>query len=174
MSELLHGRPQWVCRVRRSSTSSDGFVLLVTASTLGLPKLHDPTGSLCLAPPKARFLQPPVGPLAPVAPPVLQITAPDNDASAAAEPLLNTLLSYSQYDREQAAPRRRQSFYEPIGVHKLTTSAYSPCGNGGVDRVYHTMATIPAMICNERQNNWDAHLFPRCTRTHDKRLLPEW
>ena len=27
----------------------------------------------------------------------------------------------------------------PLGVHKLTTSAYSPSGNGGVERVYYTM-----------------------------------
>ena len=86
---LPQGRPQWVRRVRRSSASSEGFVSLVTASALGPPRLHDPTGSFCLAPPKAGLLQPPVGPLAPVAPPVLQIAAPDNDASAAAEPILN-------------------------------------------------------------------------------------
>ena len=107
---LSHGRPQWVRRDRRSSASSEGFVSLVTASALGPPRLHDSTGSLCLASPNAGLLQPPVGPLAPVASPVLQITAPDNDASAAAEPLLNTLLSNSHCDWEQAAPSRRQSF----------------------------------------------------------------
>ena len=36
----------------------------------------------------------------------------------------------------------------PLGVHKLTTSAYSPSGNGGVERVYRTMAK-QAMVCNE-------------------------
>ena len=107
---LSHGRSQWVCRVRRSSASFEGFVSLVTAPALGPPRLHDPTGSLCLASPNAGFLQPPVGPLAPVAPPFLQITAPDNDASAAAEPLSNTLLSYIHCDWEQAAPNRRQPF----------------------------------------------------------------
>ena len=110
---LSHGRPKWVRRirrVRRSSASSEGFVSLVTTSALGQPRLHDPTGSLCLAQPNAGLLQPPVGPLAPVASPVLQITAPDNDAGAAAEPLLNTLLSYNHCDWEQAAPSRRQSF----------------------------------------------------------------
>ena len=45
----------------------------------------------------------PVGPLTPAAPPVLQTTAaPGNDASAAAEHLSNTLLSYSHRDWEQA------------------------------------------------------------------------
>ena len=101
--------PQWVCRVRCASASSEGFVSLVTAFALGPPRLHDPTGSLCLALPKAG-LNPRVGPLAPVASPVLHITAPDNDASAAAEPLVNTLLSYSPCGWEQAAPSRRQLF----------------------------------------------------------------
>ena len=32
----------------------------------------------------------------------------------------------------------------PLGVHKLTTSTYSLSGNGGVERVYHTMAKILA------------------------------
>ena len=64
--------------------------------------------------------------------------------------------------------------YKLIVVHKLTTSAYSPSGNGGVERVYNTMATILAMVGNELQNDWDAHLSPRCTQTHDKRLLSEW
>ena len=38
----------------------------------------------------------------PAAPPVLQTTAPDNDTSIAAEPLSNTLLSYSLHGWEQA------------------------------------------------------------------------
>ena len=46
----------------------------------------------------------------------------------------------------------------PLDVHKLTTSAYSPRGNGGVERVYHTMEK-QAMVCNEHQHDWDAHLF---------------
>ena len=47
----------------------------------------------------------------------------------------------------------------PLGVHKLTTNAYSPSGNGGVERVYHIMAKILAMVCSEHQHDWDAHLF---------------
>ena len=46
----------------------------------------------------------------------------------------------------------------PLGVHKLTTGAYSPSGNGGVDCVDHTMAKILAMVCNEHQSVWGAHL----------------
>ena len=35
---------------------------------------------------------------------------------------------------------------------------YSPSGNSGVERVYHTMAKKLATVCNEQQNDWDAHL----------------
>ena len=46
----------------------------------------------------------------------------------------------------------------PLGVHKLMTSVSFSSGNGGVERVYHTMAKVLAMVCNEHQNDWDAHL----------------
>ena len=42
-----------------------------------------------------------------------------------------------------------------LGIHKLTTNAYHPSGNGGVERVNHTMAQMLAMVCNEHQNDWD-------------------
>ena len=45
-----------------------------------------------------------------------------------------------------------------LGIHKLTTRFYPPSGNGGVERVNHTMAQMLAMVCNEHQNDWDAHL----------------
>ena len=48
--------------------------------------------------------------------------------------------------------------YKLMGIHKLTTSAYHLSGNGGVERVNHTMAQMLAMVCNEHQNDWDAHL----------------
>ena len=48
--------------------------------------------------------------------------------------------------------------YKLLVAHKLTTSAYHPSGNGGVERVNHTMAPMLAMVCNEHQNDWDAHL----------------
>ena len=47
--------------------------------------------------------------------------------------------------------------YKLLGVHKLTTSAYHPSGNVGVERVNHTMAQMLAIVCNEHQNDWDAH-----------------
>ena len=48
--------------------------------------------------------------------------------------------------------------YKFLGVHKLTTSAYHPSGNGGVESVNHTMAQMLPMVCNEHQNDWFAHL----------------
>ena len=48
--------------------------------------------------------------------------------------------------------------YKLLGIHKLKTSVYYPSGNGGVERVNHTMAQILAMVCNEHQNDWDVHL----------------
>ena len=134
---LSHGRPQWVRRVRRSSASSKGFVSLVTASALGPPRLHDPTGSLCLTPPNTGLFQPPLGPLAPVAFPVLQITAPDNDDGAAAEPLSNTLLCYNHCDWEQAAPSRRQPFTK-LSLYTNSRQAPTPRVVTVVSNVYIT------------------------------------
>ena len=48
--------------------------------------------------------------------------------------------------------------YKLLGKHKLTTSAYHPSGNGSIERVNHTMAQTLAMVCNEHQNDWDAHV----------------
>ena len=48
---LPHDRPQGVRHVRRSSASSEGPALIVTASALGPPRLRDPTWLPCLAPP---------------------------------------------------------------------------------------------------------------------------
>ena len=36
--------------------------------------------------------------------------------------------------------------YKLLSVHKLTTSAYHPSGNGGVERVNHTLAEMLAMV----------------------------
>ena len=47
--------------------------------------------------------------------------------------------------------------YKLLGVHKLTTSAYHPSGNRGDQRLNHIMAQMLAMVCNEHQNDWDAH-----------------
>ena len=58
----------------------------------------------------------------------------------------------------QFCPRLATTVYKLLGIHKLTTSAYHPSGNGGVERVNHTMAQMLAMVCNEHQNDWDVHL----------------
>ena len=49
--------------------------------------------------------------------------------------------------------------YKLLDIHKLTTSAYHPSGNGSVGRVNHTMAQMLAMVCNELQYDWDVHLL---------------
>ena len=41
---------------------------------------------------------------------------------------------------------------------QLAISVYHPRGNGGVKCANHTMAQRLAMVCNEHQNDWDAHL----------------
>ena len=58
----------------------------------------------------------------------------------------------------QFCARLATAVYKLLGIHKLTTSAYHPSGNGGVERVNHTMAQMLAMVCNEHQNDWDVHL----------------
>ena len=42
--------------------------------------------------------------------------------------------------------------HELVGVRKIATSSYHPTGNGGMERVNHTMVQMLAMIVNERQN----------------------
>ena len=43
-------------------------------------------------------------------------------------------------------------------MRKILASSYHPNDNGGVERVNHTMAQMLAMVVNERQDDWDAHL----------------
>ena len=58
----------------------------------------------------------------------------------------------------QFCARLATAVYKLLGIHKLTTSAYHPSGNGGVDRVNHTMTQMLAMVCDEHQNDWDVYL----------------
>ena len=51
----------------------------------------------------------------------------------------------------QFCARLATTVYKLLGIHKLTTSAYHPSGNGGVERVNYTVAQMFAMVCNERQ-----------------------
>ena len=43
-------------------------------------------------------------------------------------------------------------------MQKIATSAYHPNGNGGVERVYHTMSQMLAMVVNEMQDDGDVHV----------------
>ena len=54
----------------------------------------------------------------------------------------------------QFCSKLSHAIYKLHGVRKIT-SFYHRNGNGGVERVNHTMAQ---MLVNERQDNWDAHL----------------
>ena len=40
-----------------------------------------------------------------------------------------------------------------VAVRKLVTSSYHSNGNGGVDRVNHTMAQMLAVVINNRKND---------------------
>lgn len=48
--------------------------------------------------------------------------------------------------------------YARLAIRKVATSSCHPKGNGGVERVNHTMAQMLAMVVNERQDDWDVHL----------------
>ena len=58
----------------------------------------------------------------------------------------------------QFCARLATAVYKLLGIRKLTTSAYHPSGNGGVERINHIMAQRLARLCNEHQNDWDVHL----------------
>ena len=45
-----------------------------------------------------------------------------------------------------------------LGIRKLTTSTYHAMGNGGTERLNHTMAQMLSMVVNERQDDWDKQL----------------
>ena len=42
-----------------------------------------------------------------------------------------------------------------LGMRKVATSFYHPDGDGGVERVKHTMPQILAMVVYEQQDDWD-------------------
>ena len=58
----------------------------------------------------------------------------------------------------QFCSKLSQAVYQLLGVRKLATSSYHPNGNGGVERVNHTMTQILAMVFNELQYDWDLKL----------------
>ena len=95
---LPHGRPQWACRVCRSSASYEGLVLPP-------PRLARLGSMIPLGRHTSHRLTPPPNPhfdhSLPAAPPVLQTTAPDHDANARAGDLSNMLLSHRDWEQAQ-------------------------------------------------------------------------
>ena len=65
-----------------------------------------------------------------------------------------------------------QAIYKLLGVRKISTSSYHPHGNGGVERVNHTMAQMLAMLLNELQNNWMSSFLTSNWRTTIRSALP--
>ena len=53
----------------------------------------------------------------------------------------------------QFCSKLSHAVYTILGVRKIATSSYHPNDNGGVERVNHTMAQMPAMVVNKLQNN---------------------
>lgn len=45
-----------------------------------------------------------------------------------------------------------------LKVRRITTIAYHPNGNGGIERVNHTMAQMLSVVVSERQDDWELHL----------------
>ena len=92
---------------------------------------------------------------------MVAVTAAEFTAEGTANILVNaSFLSggshqpcYQITDSNSAHNLRLPSTNLWVGIHKLTTSAYHPNGNGGVERVNHAMAQILATVCNEHQND---------------------
>ena len=53
----------------------------------------------------------------------------------------------------QFCSKLSQAVYQLLGVRKLATNSYHRNGNGGVERVNHTMAQMLAMVINEQQDD---------------------
>ena len=45
-----------------------------------------------------------------------------------------------------------------LGIKQTHTSAYHPQGNRQVERFNHTLESMLAMVVNDHQTDWDAHL----------------
>ena len=58
----------------------------------------------------------------------------------------------------QFCSKPSQAVYQLLGLPKLAISSYHPNGNGGIERVNHTMAQMLATVVNERQDDWDLQL----------------
>ena len=49
----------------------------------------------------------------------------------------------------QFCAKLSQAVYQLLGVHKLSRRSYHQDGNGGVERMNHTMAQMLAMVAND-------------------------
>ena len=58
----------------------------------------------------------------------------------------------------QFCSKLSHAIYKLHGMREVGTSSYHSNGNAGVERVNNTMAQMLAMVVNEQQNEWDAHL----------------
>ena len=92
---------------------------------------------------------------------IFPVTAAEFAAEGTANVLVNKYISLWACPRTILSDnglqfcKLSQAIYHLLGVHKLATSSYHPNGNGGVERVNHTMAQILAMVVNEQQDDWD-------------------
>ena len=96
---------------------------------------------------------------------IFAVTAAEFTAEGTANILVNqcnplwrcprTILSGN---RLQLSSKLSQAVYQLLRVHRLATSSYLPNGNGGVERVNHTMVQMLALVAHERQDAWDLHL----------------
>ena len=66
-----------------------------------------------------------------------------------------TLLSDNEF---QFCSKLSQAVYGRLKVRKIATRSFHPNGNGGTERVNHTMAQMLSMVVNEQQHDWDVHL----------------
>ena len=93
------------------------------------------------------------------------VTAAEFTAEGTADILINryitlwgcpaTLLSDNGL---QFCSKLSHAVYQRLKVRKIATSSYHANGNGGTERVNHTMAQMLSMVVNEQQNDWDIHL----------------
>ena len=56
--------------------------------------------------------------------------------------------------------------YDRQGVNKVNASAYHPCTNGGIERVYHVLAHMLSMVGNEQHTDWDV-LLPHVSSAYN-------
>ena len=57
------------------------------------------------------------------------------------------------YNGLQFCSKVSQAVYQLLGVRKLATRSYHPCGKGGVERVNHTIAQILAIVVHEQPDD---------------------